>query len=366
LLTITRWLLLAMATTLVLGGARDALADDVTPAAPVVPAVASIVASGATAQEAPVSTGFGAPLQVLVRDAYGQPVKGASVTFSLGTGSTGAGASFLAGGGQASALSDASGLATSPPFVANASPGRFLASASTADIPAVLAFTLVNHASATRIVPARASVQRARAGTRFPQRLQVRVLGADLRPIEGAAVTFTLPQASSGAGASFTGGGSQATAVTDADGRASSPQLLASSAAGRFTATASTPVVATAASFRLRIVAGPPTSITAGAASGQIATIASSFRIPLAVTVHDADANPVAGAVVAFAAPSAGASGRFGSPERRIVRVRTNSDGIAVAPSLTANRVSGGYVLIARVAGTPLRTAFALVNERAS
>jgi hypothetical protein len=362
-LTITRWLVLAAALTLLLGGAREAAADDVAPTAPTIPAVASIAASGATTQEAPVASQFGSPLQVLLRDAYGQPVKGASVTFSLGTGSTGAGASFLAGGGQASALSDANGLATSPPLLANASAGRFIASASTGDIPAVVAFTLVNHASATRIVPARGSVQHAPAARRFPRRLQVRVLGADLQPIEGASVTFTLPQAASGAGASFTGGGSQATVVTDADGRASSPQMLASGTAGRFTATASTPVVAAEASFRLRIVAGPPDSITAGAASGQLATVASSFRIPLAVTVKDADANPVAGAVVSFAAPSAGASGRFGSPARRIVRVRTNGDGIAVAPPLTANGVSGGYGLIARVAGTHLRTAFALVNE---
>jgi hypothetical protein len=69
---------------------------------------------------------------------------------------------------------------------------------------------------------------------------------------------------------------------------------------------------------------------------------------------------------VALTAPSVGASGRFGSPARRSVRVRTNADGIAVAPTLTANGVSGGYVLIARVAGTHFRTAFALVNEPAS
>jgi hypothetical protein len=140
----------------------------------------------------PAQEGQRAPLQVLVRDAYGQPVKGASVAFSLGTGPTGAGASFLAGGGQASALSDANGLATSPPFLANASSGRFLASAATADIPSVVAFTLVNHASTAKIVPAPGAVQRTRAGTRFPRRLQVRVLDADLQPIEGATVTFSL------------------------------------------------------------------------------------------------------------------------------------------------------------------------------
>jgi hypothetical protein len=45
--------------------------------------------------------------------------------------------------------------------------------------------------------------------------------------------------------------------------------------------------------------------------------------------------------------------------------VRTNADGIAVAPRFTANATLGGYALIARVSGTNLRTAFAVVNQRA-
>jgi hypothetical protein len=45
--------------------------------------------------------------------------------------------------------------------------------------------------------------------------------------------------------------------------------------------------------------------------------------------------------------------------------VRTNADGIAVAPRFTANTTLGGYALIARVSGTHLRTAFAVVNQGA-
>ena len=96
-----------------------------------------------------------------------------------------------------------------------------------------------------------------------------------------------------------------------------------------------------------------------------LATAGSRFAIPLAVTVTDANTNPVAGAVVVFRAPRSGPSGRFGVPAARRVRARTNSDGIALAPAFTANGTAGGYAVVARVVGTRLRTAFALVNWHA-
>ena len=46
----------------------------------------------------------------------------------------------------------------------------------------------------------------------------------------------------------------------------------------------------------------------------------------------------------------------------RIVRVRTNGKGIAVAPPFTANASVGGYVVTATVKGSSVRTAFALLN----
>jgi adhesin/invasin len=369
LLTIPRWLLLVAVAALSCAPSTVARAADPDPTTPTTPApvVASIVASGTTAQEAAAGAQYASPLQVLVRDTAGLPVAGATVTFALGSGATGAGASFLGGGAQATATSSATGIATSPPFVANTSPGRFVATASTADVSAVVPFSLLNHSSATTITATWRSTQRATVGTRFRHRLQARVLDAAGQPIEGATVTFAIAHdaGGAGAGASFPDGGTQATALTDAEGRASSPRLIATSTAGAFGASASTPAAARQATFRLRSLAGAPATIKAGAASGQLATAASRFAIPFAVTVTDANANPVAGAVVVFSAPRSGASGRFGTAARRTVRVRTGSDGIAVAPGFTANGTVGGYALIARVAGTRLRTAFALVNRQA-
>ena len=118
-----------------------------------------------------------------------------------------------------------------------------------------------------------------------------------------------------------------------------------------------------AASYSLQNLAGQPASMTAGAASGEATRIGTRFPIPLAVTVTDADENPVAGVVVIFAAPARGPSGRFGSRAGagRTVRVKTNSKGIAVAPAFTANDKPGGYVATARAGG--LHAAFALINQ---
>jgi hypothetical protein len=323
--------------------------------------VASISAVGSTESAAIVNARYDQALQAQVLDANGQPVPGVSVSFSLGVGATGAGASFLGGGAQAIATTKANGQATSPPFVANGSPGRFTAAATTADISTVATFGLANHAAGNTLTAIASQRQTAAVGGRYRRQLDARVLDATGQPIEGASVTFTLPSAAA-AGAAFLGGGSQASALTDGNGQASSPPLLANSTAGRFTATATVAGIAKPVSYALENMAGRGATITAGAADGQATATGSHFPIRLAVTVTDADKNVVGGAVVTFTAPAHGSSGRF-ARGARIVRAKTNADGVAVAPPFVANAQPGGYVVIAAVAGTRQRAAFALVNR---
>jgi hypothetical protein len=45
------------------------------------------------------------------------------------------------------------------------------------------------------------------------------------------------------------------------------------------------------------------------------------------------------------------------------VSVRTDADGIAIAPPFVANGTPGGYVVTATVAGATGAAAFALVND---
>ncbi|HXA55465.1 MAG TPA: hypothetical protein VNV37_11395 [Solirubrobacteraceae bacterium] len=116
-----------------------------------------------------------------------------------------------------------------------------------------------------------------------------------------------------------------------------------------------------------------PLQVIPGVGSMQSTVVGTPFPIPLAVTVSDAHEKPVAGALVTFSAPVAGASGRFTVHARgrhhrvsivhtETVMVRTDARGIAVAPAFIANDTPGGYIVMATVKRAR-PAAFALVNE---
>jgi protocatechuate 3,4-dioxygenase beta subunit len=300
---------------------------------------AAIAATGTSSQSAAVNAQYAQTLQARVTDADGNPVQGAAVSFSIVPGPTGAGASFL--GGQPQATTDSDGIATSPPLLANGSAGRFAAVASTDGLASVATFSLDNHAATTTLA-ALAHDPAATVNTQYRERLVARVLDANGQPVEGATVTFGVDAA----GGSFVGGGTQATALSDANGIATAPALVASKTAGTFTATATAPG-AQPVRYALTNRAGAPYAIVAGAASGTATTVGSRVAIPLAVTVTDKDGNAVPHATVVFAAPKHGASGTFGKARR--AHARTNAKGIAVAPTFTANGTVGGYIVTATV-----------------
>jgi hypothetical protein len=331
------------------------------------------------AQSALVDARYAKPLRVRVLDGQRKPAQGASVTFTLGSAGGGgagggaqvaAGAAFVGGTSQATETTDADGIAVSPAFSANGTAGAFAATATTLGTSAAASFALDNLAARTATLLATGGAGSATVGRRYPKPLRVELRAANGKPLQGATVTFTIGAGGGGgsasaAGASFAGGGSQATAVTDAAGVAVSPQLTANTVAGTFTATATTTGVDGSAAFSLRNRAGGAKAVTAGVAASESTAVATRFPVRLAVTVIDADANPASGALVTFSAPIRGPSARFVGG-RRIVRVRTDAAGVAVAPSLVANRTAGGYVVRATVLGVTRSAAFALVNEPAA
>src|SRR5262249_57149748 len=98
------------------------------------------------------------PVRARVLGADGRPLGGVSVTFTIAAGPAGAGASFLGGGGQqaggqASALTDTTGQASSPPLLANSTPGRFSASASIHGPPTPLRHPLPTPPATRRAAP---------------------------------------------------------------------------------------------------------------------------------------------------------------------------------------------------------------------
>jgi protocatechuate 3,4-dioxygenase beta subunit len=331
---------------------------------------AAITVTGASSQQATVNGSYGQPLQARVTDATGNPVQGANVTFAILPGTTGASASFL--GGEPSATTDSNGVATSPALIANAVPGRFSATASTAGVSTVATYTLDNHAATTTLQPTSMHDREATVDSRYRSSLQARLLDANGQPIEGAIVTFAITAADNGAAANFLGGTAEATALTDASGLAIAPPLIADKTAGTFTATA-TALGAEPGRYTLENLAAAPTNISAGAADGQSTIVGARFPIPFAVTVTDKNGNAVAGATVMFVAPKHGAGGYFTAVRKtkagkrirvhiRRVKVKTNSTGIAVTSAFTANGSAGGYVVVAAVNRSTLRAAFSLSN----
>jgi hypothetical protein len=372
---------LAIAGSGLVIGPAPASADSVpNPACPASNGPTTLTLAGGSPQTAVLDAAFASSLQVALGNANGcpltPPLAGVPVTFSAPA--SGASVRFAASGSNTLTVgSDASGMAEAAMFSANGIAGSY---AIIAGSPyGSVSFAMTNSAAgipaAIRVV-GRAS-QSATVATRYKHPLEVRLLDASGAPLQGASVTFTLAAgggssspAGAGAGASFSGGAAQATVTTTAAGIARSPRFEAGTTAGRFTATAALTDGATprgntgAVSFPLRNLASAASTVMAGAAASESAATGAAFPIQLAVTVADAHANPVAGALVTFSAPGRGPSGTFTRSRRRrsrIVRIRTNAAGVAVAPAYRANGRQGGYVVKASVehAGA---AAFALVN----
>src|SRR5262249_28514837 len=156
-----------------------------------------------------------------------------------------------------------------PPFVANGSPGRFTATASTSGVAGVATFTLANHAAVTTITATSKAGQTATVQTRYRQPLRAKVLDANGQPIEGASVTFTLAAATARPRA-LRGGGQPHPPAPPPPPRAPPPPPsppnnppAPSSPPATPAATASPPP------SRLWNLAGAPATTRAGAASGQ-------------------------------------------------------------------------------------------------
>lgn len=103
-------------------------------------APAQITATGGTPQSASVGTNFSAPFVVAVKDAAGNGVSGATVTFAAPV--SGPGGSF--GGGANTAVTNGAGLAAAPVFTANQSAGSYVVTASVAGVAASAVFALTN------------------------------------------------------------------------------------------------------------------------------------------------------------------------------------------------------------------------------
>ncbi|MGB2758047.1 MAG: hypothetical protein WBD02_10365, partial [Acidimicrobiia bacterium] len=118
----------------------------------------------------------------------------------------------------------------------------------------------------------------------------------------------------------------------------------------------------------LKVSLGIPFASTTFGGAGQSAETGTAFSTKLSTRVTDSDGDPVVGVAVTFTAPTSGASGDFASSGITSIAsvgatVLTDANGVATAPTFTANGTAGSYVVQATVAGLPSKIVnFAMTN----
>jgi hypothetical protein len=185
------------------------------------------------------------PLEVKVLGPHGKSLQGQTVTFSLGSSTggasgsaaSGAGASFTGGSTQATATTDARGVAISPRPVANTTAGTFTATVSLTGSSATASVRLANRAGTPASVSAGAAASESTAiGSRFGVPLAVTVTDEHDNPVAGVLVTFEAP--GHGAGGSFAGPHRHRThrvrVRTNAAGIAVAPPFIANDTSGGY------------------------------------------------------------------------------------------------------------------------------------
>jgi adhesin/invasin len=310
-------------------------------------AAATITPTLGNGETAAVATAF-APLQVTVADAFGNPVPAASVNFAVTAGSGGASAGFT---GSGTVSTNADGVATAPLLTAGHTAGSFLVTATVAGVAAPADFLLTCTAgTAADIAAAGGTPQTTPAGSPYPALLQVVLTDAFGNPVANVSVTFTPP--ASGPGGVFN---ALSTVLTNALGIATAPALSANTTAGSFTVSATVNGVAAPAVFNLISVAGPAAALVPSAGNSQSVVVRKAYPTALAVQLVDRFGNPVhqSGVTVTFAVVASGKAGRSFADK---TTVTTNAQGIATAPTLTANTHAGSFTVTARASSLTAAT----------
>jgi len=315
-------------------------------------AAATVTATSGSGQSATIGTAFAAPLVGTVTDAGNNPVGGVVVTFTPPA--SGAGGTFA--GGVNTATTNASGVATSAVFTANATAGGPYNVVASATGAASTNFSLTNNAgAAAKVAVTSGSGQSATISTAFAAPLVATVTDAGNNPVSGVVVTFTPP--ASGASGTFAGGAN--TATTNASGVATSATFTANATAGGPYNVVASATGATSANFSLTNKTGAAAKVAATSGSGQSAAINTAFAAPLVATVTDSGNNPVSGVVVMFTPPASGAGGTFAGG---VNTATTNASGAATSAVYTANGTAGGpYNVVASATGATSAN-FALTN----
>jgi adhesin/invasin len=300
-------------------------------------APSSVSASAGTPQSTTVRNVFAQPFVALVTDSAGNPLPGASVTFTAPP--SGPSGTFQ-GGTTSTAISDANGRATSAVFTANSTPGTFSVTAGVTGVGTAAAFTLSNVGPDAPVLAFTRQPSNAAAGGVIAPPVQVQIQDSNGQPVNqsGVAILMTLSQGTGSLSGTLV-------QVTDGNGVAVFNDLgVSATGVKRLRALGS--AQASVESNQFQISAGAAARIVPLSGGGQIVPALAQFPGPLQALVEDALSNPVPGVPVTFTLPASGSSGTFGGP----ATTQTGTDGIATSPLITANNIQG---VISAAASTP-------------
>jgi hypothetical protein len=276
---------------------------------------------------------IGAPLPdslvVQVKDRFGDPVNGATITWTAEVGGS---------VNPATSVTSAQGMAATQ-RVLGVEVATYVTTAAIqgeGDLPDPEVFVATGVAA--RLALTQAPPAAATAGVPLDPQPALQLLDADGNDIarEGVAVTAAI-----GAGGGSLGG--TTTATSDATGRVAFTDLAVGGALGLqqiiFSAEGFASTTATVA-----LGVGAPASIEAAAGADQSATVATAVAVAPAVLVRDTDGNPLAGVPVTFKVTDGGGSLSGDTPV-------TGSDGVAAVGGWTVGQEAGANTLSATLAG---------------
>ena len=307
-------------------------------------------------QITPINTAFGAPLLVVVEDAAGNPVPGATVNY----------ASVAAGGASAtlsgsSAITGSNGQA-SVTATANGTAGSYTATATVSGASSPVTFQLQNAlAGAAAIYAISGGGQTAALSTAFAQSLVAVVADAGGNSLPNKTVTFTVVPATGGASAAFSNNHNTIAATTGSNGEAS-VTVTANGIGGSYQVNATVTGVSQPATFSLVNDGGDLLAVQAG--SPQSTAVGTPYGAGLQILLADPNGSAVSGAVITFTAPNSGASVSFTSGTAcgsGCATVTTDGGGGATVHA-SANTVSGSFDILASTPNAPQSATFGLTN----
>lgn len=339
------------------------------------PNPAAIVVTSGNNQSTNLNTTFATPLQVTVKDASGQPMLGQNVTFQAPT--SGQGGTFANGSISTTGQDNGNGT-YSAVLTANNSPGSYTVTATVNGLSTPASFNLTNTPPII-ITAVSGNYQGAAVNAIFNHPFQAKVIDLNGLPIAGVSVTFSAP-VTPNAGGTFQSSSAIATALTDANGVAISPNLTANNSSGDYVILANVAGATNPATFYETNILYLPSipvynKIYPISGDNQQTKVNTSFSTPLTVMVLDSQGNvPPDGAAVTFAVtnatptpPSTASPGAtfYDVNNSPVTTVNIDPSGVAFV-YVVANGNPGGFLVTATVsnAGNIVSaTNFRLTNE---